>query len=108
MSIRNINTVNGAPVQASILTVAELAEHLKALIQRGQGDLPVFSSDGRASFPFEMVVPYTPSGYPECLLVKPQPHLHAEARDLFDRPASYFDHINAEADRIREVCGAFA
>lgn len=109
MTIRsvNIHTATGQPVQKRILTVAELAAQLQDMILRGQGDLPVFTSDGRGSFLFETVVPYTPAGYPDCLLIKPQAHLHAEVRDFPRHSTDYFERINAEADRIREVCGAF-
>ncbi len=109
MAIHHVNkhTETGLPVQHRILTVAELAAQLQDMIERGQGDLPVFSSDGRACYPFSTVVPYTPSGYPECLLIKPQAHLHAEVTEKKRASTLYFEKINEDADRIRASCGAF-
>ena len=108
MTTRSVNTMNGNPVQQRILTVAEMAAQLQSMIERGQGDLPVFANDGRARYPLGTVVPYTPSGYPECLLIQPQPHLHAEVKDTKRWAASYYQQANDEADRIRATCGAFA
>jgi hypothetical protein len=108
MTTRNVNMLNGSPVQARILTVDELAAILQTMRERGQGALPVFASDARARYPLATMVTYTPSGYPECLLIRPQPHLHAEVRDTSAKCASYFADANAEADRVREACGAFA
>lgn len=107
MAIRSINRLNGEPVRKRVVTVAELAAQLQAMINAGQGDLPVFSCDGRARFPFETVVPYTQSGYAEALLIKPQAHLHVEEADTKRWDASYYQRVNAEADAVREMCGAF-
>lgn len=103
----NLDTRTGLPAQQRILTVVELAAQLQDMIDRGQGNLPVFASDGRACYPFSTVVPYTPSGYPECLLVKPAPHLHAGPASTGRADADYVACINADADRVRAACGAF-
>jgi hypothetical protein len=105
---KRINMMDGKPVQARILTVAELATQLQTMIERGQGELPVFSSDGRARYPFGIVVPFTKSGYADCMLIKPQPHLHAATTPKARHAESYFNEVNAEADRTRSACGAFA
>ena len=105
--IKRLNTINGKPVQAKVLTITELAAQLQTMIEKGQGDLPVFASDGRASYPFSTVVTCSASQYADCLLLQPQPHLHAEPRDLRGKGDDYVNNVNAEADRIREVCGAF-
>lgn len=107
MAIRSINKFNGEPVRTPVVTVAELAAQLQAMIDANQGDLPVFSCDGRARFPFTTVVPYTQSGYPEALLIRPQAHLHVEESDTKRWDASYYQRVNAEADAVREACGAF-
>ena len=106
--IKHVNMMDGQPVQTRILTVAELAAQLQSMIERGQGELPVFSSDGRACYPFGTMVPYTKSGYPDCMLIKPHPHLHAATDPKARHSESYFAEVNAEADRIRASCGAFA
>lgn len=109
MTTTRVSMFHDVPVQQRILTVAEFAGQLQKMIESGQGGLPVFTSDGRAMYPMETVVPLTASGYHECLLIKPQPHLHAEVKDMgMNCHASYFEHVNAEADRIRAACGAFA
>ena len=99
---------DGEPVYQRILTVAELAAQLQHLVDCGQGELPVFASDTRARYPFATLVPYTISGYADCFLIQPQPHLHAELKDIGRWPASYFEHANLEADQVRAACGAFA
>lgn len=104
----NVNMMNGKQIQQRILTVSEFAAQLQSMIEQGQGDLPVFASDVRARYPMATVVPYTTSGYPECLLIQPQPHLHAEVKGTKRWPSTYFQHVNEEADQIRASCGAFA
>jgi hypothetical protein len=106
--ITRLNTKDGKPVQTRVLTVAEFAAQLQAMIEQGQGDLPVFASDVRARYPFSMTVPLTASLYPDCLLIQPQPHLHAAPRQLRNKGDSYIETVNSEADCIRESCGAFA
>lgn len=108
MNTRHVTRINGVPVYQRVITVRELSSQLQELINRGHGDLPVFASDTRARYPLATLMPYTISGYAECLLIQPQPHLHVEVKGTGRWPASYYQIVNEEADQVRAACGAFA
>jgi hypothetical protein len=97
------------PVQLKAPTVAELAKYFTELAAVPNcADLPVYGSDGRACYPLEYMTQYSPSGYRSCVLVKPRPDCHLLPVPRFEGDTSPRQvELNAEADRVRENCGAF-
>jgi hypothetical protein len=91
-------------------TVAELHAQLQALIDQGKGDLPVCATDCRARYPFQAYTVLNPSGYTDALLIYVRPDAHFAQRHPLPRNWSEnrVAEWNAEADTIKQRCGAFA
>lgn len=97
-------------IELPTVTVAELHAQLQALIEQGKGELPVCATDCRARYPFQAYTVLNQSGYTDALLIYVRPDAHFAQRDPLpiNWHPSRVREWNAEADTIKESCGAFA
>lgn len=91
-------------------TVRDLHAQLQAMMDLGQGDIPVCATDCRARYPFQAYAVNGPSGYTDALLIHVRPDAHfAQLNPL---PLNWWPsrvaEWNREADEIKGRCGAFA
>ncbi len=97
-------------IELKTYTVSELHAQLQALIDQGQGDVPVCATDCRGRYPFEAYTVLNRSGYTDALLIYVRPDAHFAPPDPLplnwgaERVADW----NAEADSVKQRCGAFA
>lgn len=68
-------------IQLHTYTVAELHAQLQALIDKGEGSLPVCATDCRGRYPFQAYTVLNQSGYTDALLIYVRPDAHFEQRD---------------------------
>lgn len=91
-------------IEIKTMTVAELHAQLQALVDKGQGDLPVCATDCVARYPFQAYTVLNQSGYTDALLIYVRPDAHFAQRDpqprnwSADRVAAW----NAAADEVRQ------
>lgn len=97
-------------IELPTVTVAELHAQLQALIEQGKGELPVCATDCRARYPFQAYTVLNQSGYTDALLIYVRPDAHFAQRDPLpiNWGPSRVREWNAEADTIKQRCGAFA
>ena len=97
-------------IQLHTYTVAELHAQLQALIDKGEGTLPVCATDCRGRYPFQAYTVLNQSGYTDALLIYVRPDAHFEQRDPL--PINWGPNQvhgwNEEADTIKRRCGAFS
>lgn len=91
-------------------TVAELHAQLQTLMDRGLGDVPVVATDCRARYPFQAYTVLNQSGYTDALLIRVRPDAHFAPKSPLplNWSARRTADWNAEADRVKSACGAFA
>lgn len=91
-------------------TVSDLYEQLKVLMERGEGNVLVCATDCRGRYPFTAYTVLNQSGYTDALLIYVRPDAHFAQLDPLPMNvgASRVNEMNAEADRVKTTCGAFA
>lgn len=91
-------------------TVSDLYEQFKVLVERGEGGIPVCATDCRGRYPFTAYTVLNQSGYTDALLIYVRPDAHFAQLDPLPMNvgANRINEMNAEADRVKTTCGAFA
>lgn len=91
-------------------TVSDLYEQFKVLVERGEGGIPVCATDCRGRYPFTAYTVLNQSGYTDALLFYVRPDAHFAQLDPLPMNvgANRINELNAEADRVKTTCGAFA
>ena len=96
-------------IELPTITIAELHKQLQAYIDQGLGDVPVVATDCRGHYPFQAYTVLNQSGYTDAFLLYVRPDAHFAQRDPLplNWGPSRVAEWNAEADRVKSVCGAF-
>lgn len=97
-------------IELKTYTVADLHAQLQALIDDGKGHVPVCATDCRGRYPFQAYTVLNKSGYTDALLIYVRPDAHFATPSPLPRHwgSDRVTKWNAEADSVKQQCGAFA